>query len=190
MSHYAMLPTISVGSIVKITKKFDSLDYGDLVVINYDGLIDGIYNLKGPLIYRIVGLPGDSISVEKDFCIINGKKNEYRLIQENVQNHDVDDMYKNSITEYEEIFPNRISTRIYRIELNDKDIERMIAYLKEKDKSKIVFSYNDIETIKIPDNHYFMMGDFRSQSLDSRDIGVIHREQIMGKVIKIKQKRK
>ncbi|MCL1933844.1 MAG: S26 family signal peptidase [Candidatus Azobacteroides sp.] len=33
----SMLPTIKVGSIVKIARQVNSLDYGDIVVFNFDG---------------------------------------------------------------------------------------------------------------------------------------------------------
>ena len=207
MTDEVMLPTIRVGSIVKITKQFDSLDYGDIVVFYFDGKIDDgaseevweyrkktgaekIFEIQGVIVSRIVGLPGDSIAVEKEICTINGKKNKSRLINKGIPNEDVEDSYKNSIAEYEERLPNGIPVHIYRIELSDKDIKKYMVYSREKDKSKYEFPYKNMETIKIPDNHYFLMGDFRSNSFDSRYIGAIPREQIMGKVIKIKQELK
>lgn len=37
------------------------------------------------------------------------------------------------------------------------------------------------KNIEIPESHYFVSGDNRSNSSDSRDFGVIHRDQIKGK---------
>ena len=201
MTNTSMLPTISVGSVVKITKQVDSLDYGDIVVFYFDGKVnDGaseevwksekktgtekIFEIQGVIVSRIVGLPGDSIAVEKEFCTINGKKNKYRLIQKGISNEDVEDFLRNLVAEYEEQLPNKKIIHIYRFEISSKDIKEYMGTFDDKQM------YKDMETIKIPDNQYFMMGDFRDNKYDSRYIGAIPREQIMGKVIKIKQKQK
>lgn len=39
---------------------------------------------------------------------------------------------------------------------------------------------SDFDKVKIPSGHYFVMGDNRSDSIDSRIIGVIDRKDIMG----------
>lgn len=39
---------------------------------------------------------------------------------------------------------------------------------------------NDFESVKIPKNNYFVMGDNRSNSIDSRIIGVINKKDILG----------
>ena len=141
--------------------------------------------MQGPFVFRVMGLPGDSIVVEKEMCIINGKKNKYWLINKGIPNEDVEDYFKNSIAEYEEQLPNGVCIHIYRIELSDKDVKRYTY-----GGIKYMFNYNDMKVIKIPENHYFLMGDFRSNANDSRQIGTIPREQIFGKVIEIKPPKK
>ena len=182
-----MLPTISVDDHVKITKHFDKLDYGDIVVFKFDGkielykgmndlrkssgLVEHYDELHGYFIFRIVGLPGDSIAINKDTCIINGKKNPLLRIKKGTSNKDVKEIYRQYVREYIESLPNGINIRIF-------------LYVPG-------FSVNrDLEVSKIPENHYFLMGDFRGEALDSRNFGPIPKEQIVGKVIKITPKKK
>ena len=41
----------------------------------------------------------------------------------------------------------------------------------------------------VPEGSYFVMGDYRTQTLDSRDFGAIHRNDVEGKVITILRRR-
>ena len=185
-----MLPTISQGSHGKITKQIDSLDYGDIVTFNYSGIIDEFFEIQGPHICRVVGLPGDSIAVEKEICVINGKMNEHRLIGKAVLDEDLEGFLKELSFEYEEILPNGIIILIYRDELTDDYLRKWGPYNRSTKASDYDVQYNDMKAIKVPENHYFLMGDFRSNANDSRIIGAIPREQIFGKVIEIKPPKK
>jgi signal peptidase I len=188
MSNTSMLPTISVGMAIKITKQFDSLKYGDIVVFNYSGEIDNDFSINGKIISRIVGLPGDSIAIEKEFCIINGKENKHRLIQKGVINKDINNYFSSLVAEYEEQLPNGDFIHIYKYEITKKDLEKYGDLFTNNGTYE--HAYKDMKPIKIPDNEYFTMGDFRDNKFDSRYIGTIPREQIFGKVIEIKQKKK
>jgi|GEM_PF-1485960 len=200
-----MLPTIRIGSTVKISRQFDSLDYGDIVVFNFDGKIDDgaseeeweyrrekgidkLYELHGVIVARIVGLPGDSIAVEKEICIINGKKNKHQLIRKGILDEDVEDYFRSLVSEYEEQLPNGKIIHIYRFEITSSEIKEYSDYPYSEDEYENM--YKDMKAIKVPDNHYFIMGDFRDNKYDSRYIGTIPREQIFGKVVEIKPPKK
>ena len=43
------------------------------------------------------------------------------------------------------------------------------------------FSLSEINVEKIPNDYYFLVGDNRTNSKDSRSIGLIHKSKIMGK---------
>lgn len=60
--------------------------------------------------------------------------------------------------------------------LNDEKIKE--DYIKGKTFERSDFSY----PITIPKDHVFVLGDNRGNSLDSRDLGLIHLDQIKGKV--------
>jgi signal peptidase I len=184
MSNEVMLPTIEVGSYVDIDKSPDFFTYGDIVAYDYNGTmkIDGWYDLElnGPFIARIVGLPGDSLAIENDFCIINGKRNPYKLIRKGTKNKHIDS--KEDVVEYIEILPNGVVVGIYKYYVENK--------LAGYDYSTFEGEKQNMAAIKIPENHYFLLADFRNNSIDSRDTGAIPKDKIRGKVVKIKPPKK
>lgn len=139
---------------------------GDVVVFRYPP------NPRIDYIKRIIGLPGDKVQVKDGFLYINGKKLERRLID------DFSDSEKNiveTIPRYAEILPEG----------------KVIIILKENSPSPETADLNELENyIKmnntpeytIPEGHYFMMGDNRDNSCDSRcDVGVVPLENIVGR---------
>jgi len=159
VSSTSMSPNLNPDDVVKIDKQNTKLDYGDIIACFQKGLGEE-QDIITPS--RIVGLPGDSIKVKYDICIINGIENKHRLKQRSKMVE-----YKIiSYDEYEEIFPNGKSILI----LHSPDLD---------------WNEKITETIKVPDDHFFIMGDNRSDSYDSRRFGAIHRDKIIGKVIKI-----
>lgn len=44
-------------------------------------------------------------------------------------------------------------------------------------------TFKDVDRMQIPDDFYFLMGDNRSNSYDSRDLGLVDKKDILGKVI-------
>lgn len=154
----SMSPGLNPGDVITIDKQNKNLDYGDIIACFQKVLYE-----DGEVIVpsRIVGLPGDSIKVKYDICIINGIENKHRIKQRSKMVE-----YEVHYDEYEEIFPNGKTISI----LHRPDLER------DEDIT---------ETIKVPDDHFFIMGDKRSDSYDSREFGAIHRSKILGKVIKI-----
>ena len=64
-----------------------------------------------------------------------------------------------------------ISYKAGKLYINGKNIDD--PYYKNENTS-------DFESVKIPKNNYFVMGDNRSDSIDSRIIGVIDKKNITG----------
>lgn len=66
-----------------------------------------------------------------------------------------------------------------KVYINNEILEE--PYLKE-DLNYQDFSLSELGYEKIPEGYYFVLGDNRENSLDSREIGLIKKEDIIGKI--------
>lgn len=130
VSGNAMYPNYNNGAYlsVKIIQMSDVVDRGDVIIFFSPR------DLERSLIKRVVGLPGEKVTINDGEIYINGQK-----LAES-------------------------------------------SYLKEDIKTYGgTFLQNEMELI-IPSNEYFVLGDNRVESTDSRDLGFIKKEDIIGKV--------
>jgi signal peptidase I len=114
-------------------------------------------------IKRVVGLPGDKIQVIGGVLHINGKAVE----RERVEDYKTTDLYGRtvSVPRYRETFPEGTS-----------------HYVIERDADRGYWDNTEVYTVK-PD-HFFMMGDNRDNSTDSRDdanVGEVPYENLVGR---------
>lgn len=70
----------------------------------------------------------------------------------------------------------KIDIRDGKVYVNDKEMEEEYLNQPTFEKSKVEYPF------VVPQDQYFVMGDNRGMSYDSRDFGSIKREQIEGKV--------
>lgn len=159
-------------------KTFRSIDDSGLPTIHkYDCLVADLraYENKTPdygeivvfkmdektfLFGRIVGLPNDTIEYKTDTLKINGILCTSEFIKSvnynNIPMH-----------EKKETLPNRHKHRNYYDEMS-------INYHLPSDT---------LFTIIVPSNEYFLMGDNRNFSIDSRQFGTVNEDRIIGRVL-------
>ena len=124
---------------------------------------------KKALVKRVIGLPGDTIFISGKDIYINNKKLEHEKIGK-VSYTSSRGEVKNT-TQYTETNP---EGGRYNVIFND-DFHDAI---RSKIESQCPYC---ARSIKIPPRYYFVMGDNRDDSFDSRFFGMVPRSNVQGK---------
>ena len=176
----SMVPTLQIGDLILVNKftygirlpvlnkkiiEINNPQRGDVMVFKYpkDTSLD--------YIKRVVGVPGDKVVYRNKKLSVNGKDLPYQQLP--------DYLDEESLT-YSKQFEENLSGVSHRI-LND---ERAPSYVPNPDAfpRKELCSYNSEGfACTVPAGHYFMMGDNRDNSLDSRYWGFVPDEYIVGR---------
>lgn len=179
----SMVPTLEVGDLILVNKftygirlpiinkkVLDISDpkRGDVMVFKYpkDTSLD--------YIKRVVGVPGDKIEYKNKRLIINGQEQTYQQLQD----YHVQDGLASS--DYHHHFTEKLGNVSHNI-LNN---QRAAAYVSgaEEFPQRELCSYNTEGFIcTVPPGHYFMMGDNRDNSQDSRIWGFVPNQNIVGR---------
>jgi signal peptidase I len=114
------------------------------------------------LIKRIVGLPGDRIEMRGDALTVNGIAAKY------------DDFARLP----DPVAPGRLVESVHAVE-HSGGSERSIQFLPA------LRARRDFAALTVPAGCYFMLGDNRDNSEDSRYIGVVPRRLLIGKANRI-----
>ena len=161
----SMEPTILAGDRVFVNKlayglkipfttthivKWSNPERGDIVV--FYSPEDGTRLIK-----RVIGLPGDKIAMQDNQLIINGRVLNYG-IYESENSDQTTHQQDNSMLLNE----------------NLEGKKHMVKLLPSRE------SLSTFGPVTIPEDHYFMMGDNRDNSHDSRFFGFVDRELIVG----------
>ena len=123
-------------------------------------------------IKRVVGVPGDTIVYENKRLSVNGKPVAYTPLDDYLD--DESPVYHKQLVENLAGVPHRILNSD-----NKPSIE--VAIVENFPKREACdFSYEKF-TCTVPAGNYFMMGDNRDHSLDSRYWGFVPDKNIVGK---------
>jgi signal peptidase I len=164
----SMKPTILIGDRVVVNKlaydlklpfttwhlaKWDNPKRGDIVTF---------YSPKDEklLIKRIIGISGDVVSLRNNQLFINNQASEYSELEPSI---------------IEQLDPEQREEHAFYTETID-DIEHPVMLVPSAPTH-----YNSFGPVKVPDDHYLVLGDNRDHSGDSRIIGFIERSRITGR---------
>lgn len=141
---------------------------GDIVVFQYpqDPQID--------FIKRVIGLPGDRVIY----------RNKTLYIQPACAKQSIDCTALNEIRRHRSNNPEEIPFELYQERLMDVDYTIKINRSRQ-DATVHYFSQPGTKQDEwvVPDKHFFVMGDNRDNSLDSRYWGFVEESSILGKVV-------
>jgi signal peptidase I len=163
----SMYPTIAVGDRVFVNK----LAYGLRVplthvwIARWGGPQRGeIAVLFSPadgkrLVKRVIGLPGDELAMRANRLYINGAAVEYETVAHPIS---------------QQTFNGRQLRQI-------RTVEKLGEHPHAVLDTPVLQALRSFGPIRIPDDHYFVMGDNRDMSADSRLFGFVPRELLVGR---------
>ncbi|HQR86375.1 MAG: signal peptidase I [Burkholderiales bacterium 35-55-47] len=186
----SMIPTLHVGDLILVNKfhygvrlpvlntkitEGNAVQRGDVMVFRYPPKPSLDY------IKRVIGVPGDEVAYLNKQLTINGQP-----VSKDVRTDFFEQDSMRYIAQFEEKLPlgtkasEMTGARTHNL-LNDKDRPSFIPGVEDfAFKDNCHYTVEGV-TCKVPAGHYFMMGDNRDNSLDSRYWGFVPEKNIVGK---------
>jgi len=176
----SMIPTLWVGDLILVNK----FHYGLRLPVLNTKITEGTAPQRGDVmvfryppkpsldyIKRVVGVPGDEVAYLNKRLTINGQPLATNALPE---------FFDEDTMRYFPQFEETLGERPHRL-LNDPARPAFIAGTDEFEfKNNCRYSIEGV-VCKVPQGHYFMMGDNRDNSLDSRYWGFVPDKNIVGK---------
>lgn len=176
----SMIPTLLVGDLILVNK----FTYGLRLPVLNTKLTEGTPPARGDVmvfryppqpsldyIKRVVGVPGDEVAYLNKRLTVNGRP---------VPTQAQPDFFDAGAMRYFKQFEERVGGEPHRV-LNNPEAPAFV-----QGASDFPFRQNcrySVEGVvcKVPEGHYFLMGDNRDNSLDSRYWGFVPDKNIVGK---------
>ena len=114
------------------------------------------------LIKRVIGLPGDTVEMRDERLVVNGKAADYTVLDQ-----------------VAELMTQGPSTPALRISETVGSHTQKIQVLPE------IAARRNFAPVVIPKDQFMMLGDNRDNSADSRYIGLVRREMLIGRAVRV-----
>ena len=178
----SMIPTLLVGDLILVNK----FHYGIRLPVINTKLTQGTAPKRGDVmvfryppkpsldyIKRVVGLPGDEVAYLNKRLSINGKV---------ITTTGLPEFFDEDTMRYIKQFEERLGDKPHRM-LNEDDRPAFVPGADDfSNKDNCRYSVEGV-VCKVPEGQYFMMGDNRDNSLDSRYWGFVPDKNIVGKAV-------
>jgi signal peptidase I len=176
----SMIPTLLVGDLILVNK----FHYGLRLPVLNTKITEGEKPQRGDVmvfryppkpsldyIKRVVGVPGDTVAYLNKRLTINGQA---------VPTESVPEFFDEDAMRYFNQYEEKLGSQTHRL-LNDAQRPAFVPGAEKFPGYENCDYTVEGVTCKVPEGHYFMMGDNRDNSMDSRYWGFVPEKNIVGK---------